>query len=105
MLLTTPACPVVTLQLNYLDRSSRRTLIVNTDDHTLEADLVAGTLMVDRDRESFTVERDDTYRSMHAAILSSDTGLLCRAEEALETMRLIEATQLAAAKGEWVKNE
>jgi predicted dehydrogenase len=104
MLLATPACPVVTLQLNYLDRLGRRTVIVNTDDHTLEADLIAGTLTVDCNREAFTVERDDTYRMMHAAALASDTRTLCKVEEALATMRLIEAAERAVALGEWVTN-
>ena len=81
MLLVTPACPVVTLQLNYLDRPGRRTVIVNTNDHTLEADLIAGTLTVDCNREAFTIERDDTYRMMHAAVLAADTQVLCSAEE------------------------
>lgn len=105
MLMVTPACPVVTVQLNYLDRLGRRTVIVNTDDHTIEADLIAGTLTVDRNREVFTMERDDTYRLMHAAIIATDTQMLCSVQEALATMRLIEAAERAAALGEWVANE
>lgn len=105
MLLATPACPVVTVQMNYLDRLGRRTVIVNTDDHTVEADLIAGTLTVDSNREAFTMERDETYRLMHAAVITGDTQILCSAEEALATMRLIEAAERAAARGEWVANE
>jgi predicted dehydrogenase len=105
MLLATPACPVVTVQMNYLDRVGRRTVIVNTDDHTLEADLIAGTLRVDRGREVFTMERDETYRLMHAAVIAADTQMLCSVAEALATMRLIEAAERAAARGEWVVNE
>jgi predicted dehydrogenase len=105
ILLATPACPVVTVQMNYLDRLGRRTVIVNTDEHTVEADLIAGTLTVDRNRETFTIERDETYLLMHAAVIAAETQILCSAEEALATMRLIEAAERAAARGEWVANE
>lgn len=102
MLLSTPACSVVTVQLNYIDRPGRRTVIVNTDDCTVEADLIRGTLTVDRNIEAFNVERDDTYRMMHAAVLAGDTEILCTAEEGLRTMKLIAAAERAAARGEWV---
>ena len=105
MLLSTPACPVVSLQLNYLDRPGRRAVIVNTDEFTVEADLIRGTLTVNSNCETFAVTRDDTYRSMHAAALAGDTQMLCTAEEGLATIELIEAAERAAARGEWVTNE
>jgi predicted dehydrogenase len=102
ILLSTPACSVVTVQLNYVDRRGRRTVIVNTDECSMEADLISGTLTVDRNTEAFNVERDDTYRMMHAAVLAGDTQMLCTVEEGLRTMKLIEASERAAARGEWV---
>ena len=103
LMLDTLSCPIVMLQLNYLDRLARRFVIINTANHTIEADLIKGTIMIDRDIESFTIERDDTYRSMHEAILSDSTGILCSLDEGVETLRLIAAAELAAKRGEWVE--
>lgn len=102
LLMSTPGCPAVTLQLNYLDRPGRRLLVINTDQHTIEADLVAGTLQVDGEREHFKSERDNTYRAMHEAALSTDRTTLCSLSEGLSTMKLIEAAEQAASRGEWV---
>jgi len=102
LLLVTPACPVVTLQMNYLDRLSRRFVIVNTTQHTIEADLVRGTLMVDRHGESFPIDRDGTYKEMHVAALSGQPNELCGAAEGLATLRLIEAAERAATQAMWI---
>lgn len=101
-LLTTPACPVVTLQLDYLDRAGRRSVVVNTDAHTFEADFVRGTLLVDRAVESFAVERDDTYRAMHGDLLKNEFQTACTLAEGMRTMNLIEAAQRSSAQGAWV---
>ncbi len=102
LLMATPLCPALTVQLNYLDRVGRRILIVNTARHTIEADLIKGTVRVNNDSESFSVERDQTYRDMHEAILSGKTDTHCKMGEGLETLRLIEAAELAAKNAEWV---
>jgi predicted dehydrogenase len=102
LLLATPACPVVALQLNYLDRLGRRFIVVNTDQHTIEADLIAGTIQVDGEQEHFKMERDSSYRAMHQAALTGDRTTLCSLSEGLSTMRLIEAAEQSAVRGEWV---
>lgn len=103
LMMVTAACPVVTLQLNYLDRLTRRVVLVNTSKHTIEADLIRGTVMVDRDVESFTTERDYTYRAMHESILSGNSETVCSLAEGVETLRLIEAAEQAAKHGKWIE--
>lgn len=103
LMLDTPACPVVSLQMNYLDRVGRRFLLINTVNHTIEADLVKGTVTVDREIEAFTVARDDTYREMHKAMLSGDHQVVCSLNEGMDVMRLIEAAETASKKKEWVR--
>lgn len=102
LMLVTPTCPVVTLQVNYLDRKTRRFIIINTAKHTIEADLIKGLITVDRDDESLATERDHTYRAMHEAVLSGSTGSLCSLDEGLEILRLIESAESAASGGKWV---
>lgn len=103
LMLVTPSCPIVSLQMNCLDRVGRRFLIINTAKHTIEADIVKGEILVDRDSESLTAERDYTYRAMHEALLSGNGNTACSLAEGLETLRLIEAAELAAKRREWVK--
>ena len=101
-MLVTGSCPVVTVQLNYMDRMSRRFVLINTAKHTIEADLISGIITVDRERESFTVKRDSVFRSMHQAILSGRAGELCSLDEAMEVLRLIEAAERANRDRAWV---
>ena len=103
LMMVTPSCPVVTLQMNYLDRVGRRLMIINTAKHTIKADLIKGTIMVDKDNELFSVARDDTYHDMHEALLSGREDIACFLDEGLETLRLIEATERAAKCCEWVE--
>jgi predicted dehydrogenase len=103
LMLVTPLCPIVTLQLNYLDRMTRRFVLVNTSNHTIEVDLIKGSITIDRDIELFTTERDVTYRSMHQAVLSGNTGSLCSLGEGLETLYLIQMAERSARQGVWVE--
>lgn len=102
LMLDTQACQVVSLQMNYLDRVGRRFVLINTAQHTIFFDLVKGEVTVDGETECFAVERDLTYREMHKAILSGDSGDTCTLSEGLEVMRLIAATELASDTRKWV---
>jgi len=99
--LETKACPAVTLQVNYLDRHARRRLIVNTDNHTYEADLIRGVLTVDRAEESLPAERDATYRAMHRALLDEHGDVLCSFAEGRRIVALIDAAREAATTRSW----
>lgn len=102
LLMSLSRCRVAAIQLNYLDRRGRRRLIVNTANHTYEADLIRNTLVTDRTEETFTVERDDTYRAMHVAMLRGTDDASCSIDEALSIMRLIDASRRSNQKREWV---
>lgn len=102
MLFSTTRCPIVSVQLNYLDRNARRTIVVNTADYTFEADLVRGSLTVDRAITQVDVDRDTTYRSMHDTLLRGSTEDVCSFDEGLATLRLIEAATHAARQLEWI---
>ncbi len=101
-MMETPLCPVVSVQLNYLDRMSRRFIIVNTAEHTIEADLIRGTLTIDSIIEKLNIEKDITYRQMHQSILQGSCDTLCSFEEGLEVMRLIEAVEISIEQKRWV---
>lgn len=96
-------CPVVTISLNYLDRRTRRTLLVQTRDRTLEADFIAGTLTVDRDVVDYAGgDRNESYRRMHGAMLGDGAGL-CDIDEALAVLSLID--RVRDSSFEWSERE
>lgn len=101
IMLTTKKCPAVILQINYLDRTARRQIIVNTDRHTLEADLIAGILKIDGSEEIFSLDPDLTYRAMHQAVLGNFTIDICTLNEGMEVMRMIETAEKSASQRGW----
>lgn len=103
LLAQTERCHAVAVQLNYLDRRGRRRLIVNTANHTYEADLVRNVLVVDREEKAFEIERDTTYRAMHAALLQGDVTQACSLQNAMQTLSLIKAIRAAACQRKWIQ--
>ena len=86
----------VTLQLNYLDQPGRRNMTILTNQVTFELDLIKGVLNENGVEEHESVERDTTYQAQHHAILGGESHNACRAEEAMEVMRVIEAIERSA---------
>lgn len=103
VMMNTERCPVVTANMNYLDRTGQRRLVINTDKHTLRADLVAGSLDIDGNVRHFETSRDQPYLLQHKAVLENHIADLCTAEEGLEIVRLIDAVERSAGRA-WVSN-
>lgn len=103
LLIETNACPVVTLQLNYLDRQPRREMILNLEETSIKADLIANTIEINGNPESMSVSRDHTYSSMHAALCDDIAdNCTCTFEQGLEVVALIASAERAAAEGQWI---
>jgi predicted dehydrogenase len=102
LLLATPRCPVVSIQLNYLDRLSRRSFLINTDRNTIEADLISGTITIDGEVESYPIDREHTYLAMHRAMYDACVDTLCSLEEGLDVLQLIGAAEDAVARHAWM---
>jgi hypothetical protein len=95
-------CPLLTLQMNYLERTPRREILVNTDAHSYRADLVAGTLWRDGVEERFSCEPDMTYRLQLEAALSGQGTDLCSCAEGAGVVDLIHRIEEASAAEKWV---
>lgn len=99
--------PVVTVQMNYLDTQVHRRVLANSEAGTIEADLIAGTLRVGDSLEQFTVERDDSYRAMHQAMLTDgpagSTPSVTTPDEAARTDDLISMIEASARTRRWVE--
>ena len=103
VMMTTARCPIVTVQMNYVDRVSHREILINTQQHTIKADLIKGILQIDGITKSFDLDKDLTYRNQHFAILNGNFDLLCSLEEGIEVLKMIEAAEQAATAQVWVK--
>ncbi len=96
-------CEAATVQLNYLDRPGRREIIVNGGAHTWRADLGTYVLECDGVGTAFSVDRNDSYRAMHHAMLSGDRDRLCTFEEGARVVDFIAAIERAAASHAWAR--
>ena len=102
VLLELERCRCATVQINYLDRPGRRQIVVNTIAHTFAVDFSQGVLIRDGETRRFTVDRDDTYRAQHKAVLEGDTSQLCGLGQGEAVMKLIAASEKAVREQAWV---
>lgn len=102
LIMETERCPLVSVHMNYLDHVPRRDIVVNTDQHTTRVDLIENTITIDGVQERLTVERDDTYRAEHQAMMSGNAEGLCTFAEAMETLVTVEAAERAASSNTWI---
>ena len=103
LLMETPRCPMVSIHMNYFDKTIRREISVNTDQHTAIVDLIGNKIEIAGNEEMVDVKRDDTFRSEHRAMLAKRAEGLCTLEEAMETLFTIESAERAAELHEWIE--
>ncbi len=102
LLVETPKSPILSIQLNYLDRASRREVIVNTDKHTIKVDLIQQSLQIDKEIIEVPCDRDETFRSQHRAVLAGDIRSLCTLAEGLDLIRFIDCAERSVREQRWI---
>lgn len=102
VMMKTKRCQNVLVQMNYIDHTGHRAMIFNSDDLTIKVDLIQNWIEVNGKRSERKVERDDTYREEHRAVLGKRWKELCSYQEAMDVMRLIEAAEKASRRTTWV---
>ena len=102
LLLEMEKCPVVSVQMNYLDRKVRREIIINMKDHSIKADLIHNILEIDGEVSEFKVERNLTYTMQHNAILNGDYSTACTLKQGMDVLNLIHAAESATEKRMWI---
>lgn len=103
LLMETEYCPVVTIQVNYLDRCTRREIVVNADGISIKADLITGKLIINDCTENFESGRDETYSKQLSALSNEDYSEMCSYIDGVEVMKLIEASEKAAEGKKWIR--
>jgi predicted dehydrogenase len=83
-------CPVVTLQLNYVDRTLRRECVVTAAEHSFRVDLVAPSLQVNGSSpRMFSIAHGELLQRMHREIVSEKPHAVCTGQEGLRTLSWI----------------
>ncbi len=104
LLLQMERCPAVVLQMNYLDRTGRREILINTDQHSYCLNLMKKELSKDQEPvTSFSLERDETYRAQHRDMLENHGRACCSLSEGLEVLRMIDSAENTAGTQSWLK--
>jgi predicted dehydrogenase len=103
LLIETTNCPLVTMQINYLDRTAHREIIVNTSERTFRVDLIHNTLTINGLQTSVEAHRDDTYREQHLAMMNCDFSVLCSLPQAIDISSAINAAEESAQKHSWIE--
>tara|TARA_R110000868_G_scaffold153644_9_gene379159 strand:- start:6066 stop:6980 length:915 start_codon:yes stop_codon:yes gene_type:complete len=83
-------CDESTIHMDYLDRNCTRQIIINTDTHSIKADLTANTIIINKESFSVRCERNYTYSQMHKEVLDGNSGTsLCTLTEGVEITNYI----------------
>ena len=105
VLLKMERCPVVSLQMNYLDRCGWREVLINTDKHTYRLDLMKNEYKRDQEPSTlFPVERDETFRNQHNDMLQFNGMSCCTLPEGMNVLRMINAAEKSAETETWQIN-
>lgn len=97
-------CPKVGVEINYLDRAPRRSILVHTRSHTWEVDMLGCRLLCDGQvNQSWTLERNTTYLAQDRAWLRGEHDILCSFTEGLDVLRMIQASENSISSQAWVR--
>lgn len=87
------SCRSVTVSVNYLDYTGRRTIIIHTNQESYYVDLIAGRLLRNSNVLLENIKTVDTYIEQARRLLNVELADFCSFEEGLHTMKLIEAAE------------
>jgi predicted dehydrogenase len=95
-------CPKVGVEINYLDRAPRRSILVHTRCHTWEVDMLGCRLLCDGQvSQSWTLERNSTYLAQDRAWLRGERDIICSFSEGLAVLHMIQAIEHSITTQSW----
>lgn len=97
-------CPVVSVQLDYLNRMPIRKIIIHTKkQNTLFIDLLEGTLTVNGEVKCHVIDGiQNTFVAQHQKAMQNNFNDFCTYAHGLSVMKLIESIELAAFQKKWI---
>jgi predicted dehydrogenase len=95
-------CPKIGVEINYLDRAPRRSILVHTRCHTWEVDMIGSRLLCDGIvSQSWRLERNSTYLAQDRAWLRGEHDILCSFSEGLAVLHMIKAIEHSITTQSW----
>lgn len=104
MIAVTDRNVIVTISIDYLSRITIRRLIIQCQDSTIFADLIACRIDIAMDESQCSQiaevlpDRNDTYRKMHREILEGSGCDACTLDEGLSVMTIVEKIRKSERK-------
>lgn len=96
-------CPLVCINLNYLDRIPQRKIIINTYDSTICLDLINNEIEINGQKKSIEVEYNITYKNQHLAFLQNSFDVICSEKEGLMINKIINLAEKASTTKTWIR--
>ncbi len=96
-------CPVVSLHLNYLNRTPRREIIIQTNQHTMLIDFIKGNLIINGEvKNQVFDEVKQTYQKEIKTLIDGDITSFTSYQQGLEVVKLIDAIEKANLYKRWI---
>lgn len=93
------SCPLVSVNINYLDHINQRFITMIFNEHTVKVDFIRKELRVNDRLQVVDFHVDDSYTNMHRALLIGNTKDFCSLDDGLSVMKMIEAAETSAQRG------
>jgi predicted dehydrogenase len=95
-------CPIISVNLNYLDKNPRREILINTKTKTIYADLISNKLCINGKLSTYKIERNNSYTNMHESMLAGNYSQFCSFYDGMYVLELIEKIEFASQQSRWV---
>lgn len=102
ILLSTQHVSQISLTMNYLDRISQRTLIINCQDNSFLVDLVGSRYKTKETEEVFQIDKNSSYKKQIDLLLKKDYQNFCEFQDGLKVMKCIEMIEESNKNNVWI---
>ncbi len=86
-------CPLITVQLNYLDRITQRNFTLISDVNTYKVDFISGEIRVNEQLQVETPQKDKMYKSMLKNFRDGQFNQLTKFDEGNKILEIFKATE------------
>lgn len=95
-------CPIVDIQMNYLDRNNSRFFIINTDQSTYRGDLLNSEVIVNGVAQKFNYDKDTTHHAFFKDFTNGKIDSFCNFDQGMHIVRIIDASERSSLNNQWI---
>jgi predicted dehydrogenase len=103
ILMNTKQCPLVCINLNYLEKIPQRKIIINTYKSTICLDLINNNIEINGETISINIDYNLTYQMQHLAFLENSYDIICSENEGLMVNKIINLSEKASKTKTWIQ--